>query len=251
MIPKEEPLLAPLAPLPVSEQRERPGARVVLVASAAATLLLYNVPLFGRILARPLILLSTLAHEMGHGLTAVLLGGQFLRLKMWLDGAGVAEMDLAGFGRIREGLTIAGGLVGPAVAAAICFGLGRTGRGARACLWGLGTLLLLAELLVVRNLFGFFFVGAVLGLCFLAASRLTPDGAQLAVVFVGVQLALSVFSRADYLFTRGAANPMGSFPSDVMQMQRLLFLPYWFWGVVCGGTALVVLLAGLWSYWRR
>jgi hypothetical protein len=188
---------------------------------------------------------------MGHGLTALLLGGEFLRFKMWVDGAGVAEMDLDGFGRIRQGLTIAGGLVGPAVAAAICFVLGRTGRGARACLWGLGALLLLAELLVVRNLFGFFFVGAVLALCLLAASRLTPDGAQLTVVFVGVQLALSVFSRADYLFTQGVTNPQGSFPSDVMQMQRLLFLPYWFWGVVCGGTALVVLLAGLWSYWRR
>ncbi|HEX6861901.1 MAG TPA: M50 family metallopeptidase, partial [Thermoanaerobaculia bacterium] len=76
MIPNEEPLPVPLAPPPVSEHRERPGARVVLVASAAATLLLYNVPLFGRILARPLILLSTLAHEMGHGLTAMLLGGR-------------------------------------------------------------------------------------------------------------------------------------------------------------------------------
>jgi len=221
------------------------------MASAAATLLLYNLPFFGGILARPLILLSTLAHELGHGLTAMLLGGEFLRFKMWVDGAGVAEMDLDGFGRIREGLTIAGGLVGPAVAAAICFVLGRTGRGARACLWGLGGLLLIAELLVVRNLFGFFFVAAVLALCLLAASRLTPDGAQIAVVFIGVQLALSVFSRADYLFTQGVTNPQGSFPSDVMQMQRLLFLPYWFWGMVCGGTALVVLVAGLWSYWRR
>jgi hypothetical protein len=239
--------LAPTAP----ELPERSGARVVLVASAAATLLLYNLPVVGRILARPLILLSTLAHEMGHGLTALLLGGGFLRLRMWLDGAGVAEMDLEGFGRIRQGLTIAGGLVGPAVAAALCFTLARTGRGARACLWGLGILLLVAELLVVRNLFGFFFVGAVLALCLLAASRLTPEGAQLAVIFVGVQLALAVFSRADYLFTRGAVNPQGTFPSDVMQMERLLFLPYWFWGVVCGGTALVVLLAGLWSYWRR
>lgn len=247
MIPKEEPLLVPLAP----PARERPGARVVLVASAAATLLLYNVPVFGHILARPLILLSTLAHEMGHGLTAMLLGGRFQRLKMWMDGAGVAEMDLTGFGRIREALTIAGGLVGPAVAAAICFVLARSGRGARSCLWGLGILLLLAELLVVRNLFGFFFAGAVMALCFLAASKLSADGAQLAVVFVGVQLALSVFSRADYLFARGADNEMGSFPSDVMQLQRVLFLPYWFWGVVCGGTALVVLLAGLWSYWRR
>ncbi|HWM89278.1 MAG TPA: M50 family metallopeptidase [Thermoanaerobaculia bacterium] len=241
----------PIPSLPLAGA-ERPGsARVVLVASAAATLLLYNLPYVGRILARPLILLSTLAHEMGHGLTAALLGGDFLRLEMWMNGAGLAEMDLAGFGRIRQGLSIVGGLVGPAVAAAICFALGRTGRGARACLWGLGALLLIAELLVVRNLFGFAFVGVVLAACLLAASRLSPHGAQIAVVFVGVQLALSVFSRADYLFTQGATNPTGSYPSDVMQMQQLLFLPYWFWGVACGGTALAVLLAGLWMFWRR
>ena len=245
-----DPLLAPVE-LEPGPRRPPSGGRVVLVASAAATLLLYNLPFLGRALARPLILLSTLAHEMGHGLTAVLLGGEFQRLKMWLNGSGVAEMDLEGFGRIREGRVIAGGLVGPAVAAAICFALGRTGYGARACLGGLGGLLLVAEILWVRNLFGFFFAGAVMLLCFLGASRLSLDHAQVAVVFVGVQLALSIFSRAEYLFTRGTVNPQGSFPSDVAQLERLLFLPYWFWGSVCGGTAFVVLLVGLWSYWRR
>ena len=246
-----EPLLAPLEPAPEPERPSASGGRVILVASAAATLLLYNLPWFGRALARPLILLATLAHEMGHGLTAVLLGGEFQRLEMWLNGAGVAEMDLDGFGRIREGLCIAGGLLGPPVAAAICFALGRTGYGARACLGGLAGLLLVAEILWVRNLFGLVFVGTVMLFCFLGASRLSLAHAQIAVVFVGVQLALSVFSHADYLFTRGVVNPEGSFPSDVAQLERLLFLPYWFWGILCGGTALVVLLVGLWSYWRR
>lgn len=246
-----EPLPSPsLSPEELSPEPVKRG-RVVLVASAAATLLLYNLPYFGGVLARPLILLATLAHEMGHGLSALLLGGRFQRLLMWLDGAGVAEMDLEGFGRVREAMAVAGGLVGPAVAAAICFTLGRTGRGARACLWGLGLLLLLAEIFWVRNLFGFFFVGAVMALCFLGAWRLSLDRAQVAVVFVGVQLALSIFSHAGYLFTRGVVNPEGSFPSDVAQLERLLFLPYWFWGTVCGGTAVVVLLVGLWSYWRR
>lgn len=245
MIPKEEPLLVPAVSHPSA------GARTVLVASAVATLLLYNIPVFGRILARPLVLLSTLAHEMGHGLTAMILGGRFLRLQMWADGAGVAEIELTGFGRIREALSAAGGLAGPSVAAAICFFLGRNGRGARSCLLGLGIFLVAAEVLVVRNLFGFFFVGLLAAACFLARSRLTPDGAQLAVVFVGVQLALSVFSRVDYLFTRGVVNPMGSFPSDVMRMQHALFLPYWFWGTLCGAFSVGVLVWGIGIYWRR
>jgi hypothetical protein len=225
------------------------GARMVLLGSAAVTLILYAIP-YGDVLARPLVLLSTLAHEMGHGLAALVLGGKFQRLEMWLDGSGVAHLDLTGFGRLREGLTLAGGLMGPAVAAALCFALGRTGRGARACLVGLGILLVVAELVVVRNLFGFFFVGLIAAVCLLAGLRLSPQRARWVVVFVGVQLALSVFSRADYLFTQGAANPTGVFPSDVMQMQRVLFLPYWFWGFLCGAFAVAVLLYGLWIFWR-
>lgn len=246
MIPKEEPLLAPAV-----ADHPSASARTVLVVSAATTLLLYNIPVFGDILARPLVLLSTLAHEMGHGLTALILGGGFLRLQMWPDGAGVAEIDTTGFGRIREALSSAGGLVGPAVAAAICFLLGRTGRGARSCLLGLGIFLLAAEVLVVRNLFGFLFIGAVAALCLLARSRLSPEWAQLAVVFVAVQLALSVFSRADYLFTPGVVNPEGSFPSDVMRMQHALWLPYWFWGALCGAFSVAVLVWGIGIYWRR
>ena len=244
MIPQE-----PSLPLPVPAAPAH-GARFVLLVSAAITIALYALP-FGRIVGRPLLLLSTLAHEMGHGLTALLLGGRFQRLMIWASGAGLAEIDLEGFGRIRQGLSLAGGLVGPAVAAAICFSLGKTGRGARTALWGLGCLLLAAQILVVRNLFGFFFVGLLLAGCLLAASRLSPQAAQWVVVFVGVQLALGVFSRAEYLFTPVARTPAGVFPSDVSRMQAVLLLPYWFWGAVCGAFALAVLAYGVRTYWSR
>jgi hypothetical protein len=226
------------------------SARFVLLVSTAITVVLYALP-FGRILARPLVLLSTLAHEMGHGITTLLLGGRFERLLLWPSGAGLAEIELESFGRIRQGLALAGGLVGPAVAAAICFSLGKTGQGARTALWGLGFLLLAAQILVVRNFFGFLFVGLLLAGCFLAASRLTPEVAQWVVVFAAVQLALSVFSRAEYLFTPVARTPAGVFPSDVSRMQAVLLLPYWFWGAVCGAFALAVLAYGVRTYWGR
>jgi Peptidase M50B-like len=229
--------------------RPAASARFVLLASLGVTLILYALP-FGRVLARPLILLSTLAHEMGHGVTALLLGGGFERFLMWANGSGVAEIDLTGFGRIRQGLALAGGLVGPAVAAAVLFAVGKTGRGARAGLAGLGGLLLLAELLVVRNFFGFFFVGLIAAGCLLAA-RLRPETARWVVVFTGVQLALAVFSRADYLFTPVARTSVGVFPSDVRRMEAALFLPYWFWGAVCGAFAVAVLVYGVRTYWNR
>ncbi len=241
MIPHASPLTS-LPPATVT--------RKILLVSAAITLALYAVP-YGRYLARPLLLLSTLAHEMGHGLTALLLGGRFRRLEMWITGAGVTDIDVAGFGRIRQGLTLAGGLVGPAVAAALCFTLGKTGSGARACLVGLGLLLAAAEILVIRNPFGFCFTGLLAAGCLFAGARVSPEHARWAVVFLGVQLALSVFSRADYLFTRTAGNPNGTFPSDVMQMQWALFLPYWLWGAVCGAFSVAVLLYGVRTVWGR
>ncbi|HBL27922.1 MAG TPA: peptidase M50 [Acidobacteria bacterium] len=243
MIPRDD-------PVPRPAERPALSARTMLLVSGGITLALFVLP-FGGVIARPFVLLSTLAHELGHGLTGMLLGGGFRRLEMWPSGAGVTEIDLAGFGRLRQALTLAGGLVGPAVASALCFALGRTSRGARACLLGIGLLLGLVEILVVRNLFGLIFTALVAAACLLLALRGTPAAAQLALVFVAVQLALSVFSRADYLFTRVAGNPNGLFPSDVEHMARLLWLPYWFWGVLCGAFSLAVLGWGLRMYWRR
>jgi len=148
-------------------------------------------------------------------------------------------------------LTLAGGLVGPSVAAALCFTLGKIGQGARWCLIGAGLLLVAVQILVMRNLFGFLFAGVVAAACLFAGARCSPEVAQWVVLFLGVQLGLSVFSRADYLFKRTAGNPSGVYPSDVMQMQQALFLPYWFWGLVCGAFAVLVLLYGLRTVWGR
>jgi membrane-associated phospholipid phosphatase len=67
-------------------------------------------------------------------------------------------------------------------------------------------------------------------------------------VFLAVQLALSVFSRGDYLFTDVARTGEGTFPSDVANMSSALFLPYWFWGALCGAFSVAVLALGLRAY---
>jgi hypothetical protein len=231
-------------------QADPKSARGILLGSVALTLLLYVLP-FGSLIGRPLLLLSTLAHEMGHGLTAILLGGKFQRFMIWANGSGIAELEIDGFGAVRQGLTIAGGLVGPAVAAALCFACGRTAVGARACLVGLGALLGLLDLILVRNLFGLLFVGLLAAGALLAAAKASQDAVRWLVVFAGVQLALAVFSRADYLFTPVARTGAGVYPSDVSRLAEALFLPYWFWGLACGGFSVAVLAFGTFVYWGR
>ena len=91
-------------------------ARWALVVSALVTIALYVIP-HGRYLAYPLLLISTLVHELGHGVAAVLVGGKFISFKMWADGSGVA-LHTSPSGGAANAFVAAGGLCGPAVAAA-------------------------------------------------------------------------------------------------------------------------------------
>jgi hypothetical protein len=227
------------------QQRQTKRTVGILLGSVLVTVLLYyEVIPYGRTIAYPLLLLSTIAHEMGHGIAAIIMGASFERFVMHADGSGVA-MWSGDVGRFGRAFIAAGGLVGPALTAGIGFAVGRSPTAARRGLFVFGVILLLAMALVVRNLFGLFFVASVGGLCLLVASKGKPGLSQVMLLFITCQLALSVFSRADYLFTATAQTASGAMPSDVAQMADALFLPYWFWGGVCALFSAVVLFWGL------
>ncbi|MBK6922460.1 MAG: M50 family metallopeptidase [Deltaproteobacteria bacterium] len=221
----------------------RRRARAALKWSVVLTLALYLIP-FGALLAYPLLLLSTLFHELGHGVAAMLTGGRFESLVMYADGSGVASHSGSG-GAVTHAITAAGGLLGPAIVAAIAFASGRSRRGARAFLWLTAIGLVLALALFVRNGFGIGFTAVVAGVLVWLAVRGNAASAQLGAVFLATQLALSVFSRADYLFTDVAATAVGNMPSDTAVIAQALGGTYWIWGLVCGLFSLAVLAAGV------
>jgi hypothetical protein len=211
--------------------------------SLVVTAALFAIPQ-ARPIAYPLILLSTVAHELGHGLTAIAVGGDFRQLQMFSDGSGVASWAGSG-GRVQQALVAAGGLVGPAIAAAILLLVGSRPRGARLALGFVGGALLLTTVLLVRNPFGVAFIAGVGLLALAVAIRAPLAAAQATLVFVAVQLALACFSRSDYLFTAVAETSAGPMPSDVAQIAEALFLPYWFWGAVCAVVSLLALVGGM------
>lgn len=221
----------------------RPGVKWFLGLSTLITFSLYVIP-FGSFVAYPLLMLSTLVHEMGHGLTALAVGGQFHSFQMWSNGSGVAQ--IGGYSnRLASALVSAGGLLGPACAAALGFMLSRKEALARLTFTLLGVFLIASEFLWVRNSFGWIFVGVLAGIYLWLAQQRSGWLAQAALVFFSLQLSLSVFSRADYLFTPVAHTADGVMPSDVAQIANVLFLPYWFWGGVCAVFSGLVLLLGL------
>ncbi len=224
------------------------NARTALAVAVAATVALYFVP-YGHYLAYPLILFATFVHEMGHGMAGVLLGARFESFVMYADASGAARIS-GDTGRLAGAAIAAAGLVGPSIVAVVLFGFSTRARLARAGLWIVGLLCGLAVLWVVRNFFGGIFVGLLGTAAVFLAIKARPVAAQWAVAFLAVQLTLSVFSRADYLFTPVARTAAGPLPSDVAVISKALFLPYWFWGGVSAIISLAVLGFGLQLFWH-
>ena len=104
----------------------------------------------------------------------------------------------------------------------------------------------------MRTPFGWAFGAVVAALSILVAIGARPAHAQAVLVFLGVQLALSVYTGGGYLFTQYVEIQSGyKGPSDTQQMANYIgVLPYWFWGVICAAFSVIVLLGGLWLYVR-
>ena len=219
-------------------------ARRSFWAVVALTVAVHLLP-FGNVVGYPLLLLSTLVHELGHGMAAELLGGDLLSLRVFGDGSGVARSAASG-GPLARAFVAAGGLVGPAIAAAVGFVVARRTSWARLGLLALALFLLVGCVLWVRGLVGLG-VAVVFALLCLAAALLPPRLAwisQLWLLFTSVQLALSVFSRRAYLFAESATTGAGAGQSDPAEIADALVGPVVFWGTVVGIVSVVALVGG-------
>ncbi len=240
----------PTAP-PPSRAQLTSAARWALIGSVLVTVALFVTPGL-RFIAIPLLYLSTLVHEMGHGVGALLSGGEWIEFRLFADGSGYARTAReAGF---ASALTGAAGLVGPAVAAAAFMVLGLRARLAR---WGLGfagAFFALSLVLWVRGAFGVAFVAAVAIACGWIAVRASAAAARVALLFFATQLALSVYSRGDYLFEDYVDGQMSDgkrVASDVQMMSDAIGMPYWFWGLTCAAFSAAVLALAAWLYVRE
>lgn len=219
-----------------------------LFVAVVVVIAMHHLP-FGGFIAYPLMLLDTLAHEMGHGLTALLVGGKFNSLALYTDGSGVAHCATpAGW---PQALVSAGGLLGPCVAAFVALVLGRWQRGARFCLVAGGLSLFLSLILFVRAGTAWIVlipVGAAMLWLGLKASGQT---ARLALLFLATEFSLLVFTRSDYLFTPSATIGGQTMTSDVSNMAAVLGGPYWLWGALVALASLATLAGGLKLYFWR
>lgn len=214
-----------------------------LVVAALITVMLWQMP-FGGLMLYPFTILATWFHEMGHGLTALLLGGQFYKLEIFANGSGVAYHS--GAGRLTSALVAAGGLLGPPIAGSLFILSGRSASLSRKVLGVLAILLIVSTVIWVRTGFGWLIlpmIAVVLG----AIAYKGPDWLQPMVIqFLGVQACISTYRQLDYLFMNNAQIGGQVMTSDTGHIAQALLLPYWVWGTLIAGFSFVLLLVSLW-----
>lgn len=217
-----------------------------LVGIAVATVLLWQFPI-GSALLYPFTLLATWFHEMGHGLAAAALGGDFERLVIFADGSGYAlSLIPADMTAMSHALIAAAGLLGPSVAGAIMIAGSRSKAATRWLLAGLGIVLVLSTLIWVRSLAGWIVLPAFAVAAMLVAMSGKERLQRFTIELLGVQAAISVWRDLRYLFSEGGFVGGRYAPSDTAAIEDALLLPYWVWG----GLITVVIVAMIWAALR-
>lgn len=219
------------------------GGRLFL--AAMIVLFLPQLPL-GNYVLYPFTILTTWFHEMGHGLSAILVGQDFERLVILPSGSGYAEMSSRGEpGALRSLVISAGGPLGPSIIGAVLIMASAREASLRPALYILAGAIALSVVIWVRSLIGWAVLPAVAVLFAAVAWRASTAWARFVLQFVGVIAAMSMLASWDYLFSYSAVIGGRPMLSDTGAMQQALFLPYWFWAITLVTLSAAMILASL------
>jgi len=233
------------------DRGERKRRAWTLAALAAGSIMLWQT-YWGSLLLYPFTILATWFHEMGHGLAAVLTGGQFEQLAIYSDGSGVAQSLMPADASVLSlALVSAAGPLGPPVVGALLIMASRGRRATRIALSLLAGALLLSTLIWVRSLVGWLVLPG-LALSLLAVLlRGSPKVQDFTIQLLGVQACISAWHDVGYLFSDGGLVAGQPQRSDTAAIAGSLLLPYWFWGAAISVLILGLLAASLRFALRR
>jgi hypothetical protein len=220
-------------------------------AAAVVSVGLAYVP-FGEFVLYPFSLLSTWVHEMAHGLTAELVGGDFRRLELYASLGGLAYWTRPDtLFSPASALVAAGGLLGPAIAGGAFILLGSRMRTARWVMEALGGVLIVSAFVYVRTAFGFV-ATLSLGVTALAVGLYANEIVETAVTqFVGIRFCLESLSDVDYMFTKEFTRGGQARSSDSQVIAEQLGMTYWFWGGIIAALSVLILASAFYLAWLR
>ena len=224
----------------------------ILVAVALVYVVGAYVP-FGQEALYPLTLFTTWVHEMGHGLTALVLGGHFYELQIFANASGFAmsSVDTS----VLHAIVAAGGLLAPPIVGSILIAVVHGPRRARVALSILAAAIVLSLVIWVRSVTGFIAMPIVaIALAWTAWRGFAehPERRVIAVQILGVVLALDTLTRmVGYVFEKEVTVDGKVSRSDIATVADGLGGSYILWGMLITAIAVGLLSLALWWAWRR
>jgi hypothetical protein len=226
---------------------------LILIGFAGLTTLLIAVIPWLDGLEYPFRLLLTIAHELGHGLAALLTGGEFIRFVVFPNGAGLATT--AGGWRW---VIIPAGYVGAALFGAGLIRLGRSPRWGRVTLGGIGMAMVLLTLRFgIPGIWGNGLLsgllttvsGLLLGGFFIwVALKASPGWIIYLLHLVAIQAGLTAFS--DLMTVLGLSFRFFNAPAnDAQSMAELTFIPAFIWAMLWAVIAVLLIGGAIWLTW--
>lgn len=215
------------------KKTENTKSLIILFLFGIASMIMWHFIPFGQIILYPFVILSTWFHEMGHGLMALFLGGDFLYLEIMSNGSGFAVHTTDLFlGSIGQGLVAAAGPIAPTVAGGIFVIASKNWRRARLINFLFSIVLTVSVAIWVRSIFGVISMLIFAVIFFVIAVYGKPKLNQYVTQFIGIQAFMSLYLDIDYFFT-GTYMKNGAIAySDTYVMQQTLLLPYWIWASI-------------------
>ena len=224
----------------------------ILVAALLVFVVSSWVP-FGHEALYPLTLFTTWVHEMGHGLTALVMGGRFDSLEIFGNASGVAHCS-AGWGW-HHSIVALGGLLAPPIVGTVLLAFVHGPRRARVALAVLAGALVLSLVIYVRSAAGLVAMPVVAALLGWAAWRgfaEHPERRVLLVQVLGVMLAIDTLTRmVSYVFEDSVVVDGVRSPSDIHNVAEGFGGHYLLWGLAVTAVAVGLLALGVWWAWGR
>jgi len=201
---------------------------------------------FGSYLIYPFAILTTWFHEMGHGLSALLMGQDFLQLMIFADGSGVANYaidgDLSPFSRA---FIAAGGPLAPSVIGAALIIASAHPKLWRPTLWALAAVIFASVIVYVRSPVGYAVLPIVAAFLCVVAWKASAGITRFTLQFLGVIAAMSMLRDFNYLFTQSAMIGGQQMLSDTGQIEASLLLPHWVWAALILMTSATMITLSL------
>lgn len=227
----------------ISQSINNKEIKIILIF-ALFTVIIWQIP-FGNYILYPFTILGTWFHEMGHGLTALIIGGNFHKLEIFANGSGIAYWSGNVFGANLGAAAVAfGGPIGPTIAGAIFLTASKNTRFTKFFLLLLSIFMILSIIIWIRTIIGAIIILTIALIIMFIAIKSGNLFSKYTLQFLAVQAFASLYQSIDYLFSSGGSIGSTNYYSDTYHIQENLLLPYWFWaGVIIVFSILLIYIS--------